>query len=214
MNLSFEYNKEKDIWCLLEKGKSSINSAQPTKTYEKLIAFTGENPDEVKTSEFIDIYLKENNLDILNFIENTEKDFKKISSEFIKRAEDIFGLNLEKEIKVFVTINERCPYNTKENWFFISVSKENPVSTIMHELWHFYTWEKFGEEYLNKIGGEKYNVIKESLTVILNLEFSDLLPEKDFGYPNHQELRKKISLLWQESKNMDYVFTNSLKFLD
>lgn len=213
MNLKFEYNKDKDIWCLLNKGKSSINSQLPTKTYEKLIEFAGENPNEVKTSEFIEIYLKENNLDILNFIENTKKDFEKISGEFINRAEDIFGLNLEKEIKVFVTINERCPYNTKENWFLVSVSKENPVSTIVHELWHFYTWEKFGDEYLNKIGSEKYNIIKESITVILNLEFGDMLPEKDFGYPNHQELREKISLWWQEKKDIKYVFDKSVDWL-
>lgn len=214
MKLRFEYSKEKDVWCLLNKGKSSINSPMATKTYEKLVEFAGENPDEIRTSEFIDIYLKENNLDISDFIENTEKDFQEISDEFIKRAEDIFSLTLERDIKVFVTINNRCPYNIKENWFFISVSKENPLSTIMHELWHFYTWEKFGQEYLNKIGSEKYNIIKESLTVILNLEFSDLLPEKDFGYPNHQELREKISIWWQENKNIDYVFTSSLKFLD
>jgi len=214
MKLRFEYNKERDIWCLLNKGKSSINSSLPTGVYEKLVKFSGENPDEIKTSEFIDIYLKENNLDVSNFIENTEKDFKEISGKFMKRAEDIFGLNLEKEIKVFVTINERCPYNIKENWFFVSISKENPVSTIMHELWHFYTWEKFGEEYLNKIGSEKYNIIKESLTVILNLEFGDLLPVKDFGYLNHQELREKITSWWQEKADVEYVFNKSIKFLD
>ncbi len=216
MKLRFEYNKEKDIWCLLNKGKSSINSPFPTEVYEKLVKFAGENPDETKTSEFIEMYLKEENLNISDFLTHTQKDFEKISDKFEVIAEKIFGRTLDKEITIFATVNNRCPYSIKENWFFISVSKENPVLTIMHELWHFYTWERFGQEYLDKIGAEKYNTIKESLTVILNLECGNLIPEnaKDKGYLQHQELREKISFWWQESKNMDYVFTNSLKFLD
>ncbi len=212
MKLEFKYSKEKDIWCLLNKGKSSINSPFPTKVYEKLTGFAGENPEETKTSEFIEQYLKENNLNIPEFLVKTQKDFEKISNEFKERAEKVFGVSLDKEITVFVTINNRCPYSIKENWFFISISKENPVLTIMHELWHFYTWEKFGQEYLDKIGAEKYNIIKESLTVILNLECKDLLPEKDLGYPNHQELREKISMWHKEGFNIQDIFHKSVDY--
>jgi hypothetical protein len=64
----------------------------------------------------------------------------------------------------------------------------------MHELLHFYTWHTFGKKLLDQ-GLLKlvYNNIKESLTEILNLEFSDLMGGKlDSGYPQHQAMRQKF----------------------
>lgn len=77
----------------------------------------------------------------------------------------------------------------------------------MHELWHFYTWYKFGFEWEEKLGKEKYNNLKESLTVLLNVECVNLLKEKvyDNGYPQHQELRKNILKIWNKNKDIDYL---------
>jgi hypothetical protein len=50
---------------------------------------------------------------------------------------------------------------------------------------------------------EKYNDIKESLTVILNSDFADLMEGAiDEGYPQHQEMRSEIMKLWSESKDI------------
>jgi hypothetical protein len=78
----------------------------------------------------------------------------------------------------------------------------------MHELWHFYTWYKFGEDEQERLGMEKYNDIKEALTVLLNVECEHLLPEgvTDYGYPQHQELRKEILSLWQENPDIDFIW--------
>lgn len=51
MKITFIYNKEKDIWCLLNKGRSSVNSQNPTNQYEQLVEKYGENPSEEKTSK-------------------------------------------------------------------------------------------------------------------------------------------------------------------
>jgi hypothetical protein len=78
----------------------------------------------------------------------------------------------------------------------------------MHELWHFYTWEKFGPDEPTRLGAEKYNDLKESLTVLLNIECQHLLPEGDMdkGYPQHQDLRLRIMELWKQNPDIEYVW--------
>lgn len=208
MKLKFEYNKEKDIWCLLNKGKSSNNSPTPTRTYSELVSVYGENPDEKSTSLFIDQYFETGNYDVTEYIKKYKKEFEAISSEYQKIAEKVFGLPLNEKITVYLTINNRCPYSIEEKWFFVSVSRNSPIRTIMHELWHFYTWQKFGADEEKKIGAKKYNDIKEALTVLLNVECKHLLPEGaiDMGYQQHQELRNRILELWKQNPDIDYIW--------
>lgn len=216
MKLSFEYNKEKDIWCLLNKGKSSNNSPTPTKVYSELISVYGENPDESSTSIFIEQYLKKNNCDISEYLKKYQQEFDVISRQYKKIAEKVFNVSLDEKITAYLTINNRCPYSTEENWFFVSVSQNSPTRTIMHELWHFYTWHKFGASAVEKIGVKKYNDTKEALTVLLNVECKHLLPEgvEDTGYPQHQVLRNKILELWTQNPDIDYVWKEALNFTD
>lgn len=214
MNLTFSYSKEKDVWCLLNKGKSSNNSSNPTSVYEELLAKVGNNPDEVSTSSFVDEYLKANNLQPEHFIQSYQKMFSDISTDFQTVAEKVFGVSLSRDIMAYLTVNTRCPYSIEEGWFFVSMSKGNPVLTMMHELWHFYTWEKFGTDEQERVGKEKYNEVKEALTVLLNTECQHLLPEGaiDNGYPQHQELRERISELWKQNPDIELVWKEALQF--
>ena len=52
MELNFQYSKEKDIWCILNKGKSSNNSQAPTKVYGLHVQSCGENPTAEDFSAF------------------------------------------------------------------------------------------------------------------------------------------------------------------
>lgn len=210
MKINFKYDKEKDVWCLLNKGKSSNNSSKPTAVYQELVSKAGDNPDEVATSLFIDEYLKANNLQPETFIQSYQEIFGGISADFQAVAERVFGVSLNKDITAYLTINSRCPYSIEEGWFFVSMSKGHPSLTMMHELWHFYTWEKFGAEWMAKLGKEKYNDIKEALTVLLNIECRHLLPEgsEDNGYPQHQKIRSKIIQFWEKDKNMDNLWNH------
>lgn len=212
MKLTFTYNKDKDVWCLLNKGKSSNNCSNPTSVYEELVAKVGDNPDEASTSLFIDEYLKVNNLQTEAFIQDYQKMFSEISTDFQTVAERIFGVPLNGDITAYLTVNTRCPYNIEEGSFFVSVSKGNPVMTMMHELWHFYTWEKFGADEQERVGKEKYNEVKEALTVLLNTECQHLLPEGavDKGYPQHRELRERINELWKQNPDIEFVWKEAL----
>lgn len=211
MKVTFEYNQDKDIWCLLNKGKSSINSPTPTKIYGNLIKDFGDNTNEKDTKFFIEKYISDNNINTKEIVEKYQKNWNCISNEFQRIAEKIFGISLNKDIKAFLTINDRCPYNIRESSFFVTMPNDLYLRKVaMHELWHFYTWYKFGITWEDKIGKEKYNEIKESLTILLNVECKDLLPENiiDKGYTQHEELRKKIISLWKETKDIDRVWNN------
>jgi len=208
MKVTFSYDKQKDIWCLVNYGKGSMNSNTPTKVYEKLVALYGENPSEENVSDFIDSYLKENEIDIGNYVLDYQNKWDQIADTYNKKSESIFGVSLEKNITVYLTINNRCPYNIGESHFFVSVPAYSMLKTAMHELWHFYTWYKFGAEQAEKLGVQKYNDLKEALTVLLNVEYKDLLTQGvvDAGYSQHAELRSKILEYWEKDRNINNLW--------
>ncbi len=208
MKVQFQYEKEKDIWCLLNKGKSSNNSKNPTKQYEQLVAAHGENPTLTETAAFIETYLVENKIDVQERIKKFQKEWESVAEEYQKRAETIFGVSLPVDIIAYLTVNSRCPYSIKENSFYVSLQSASVKKTAMHELWHFYTWYGLGTDQEEKLGKEKYNDLKEALTVLLNVECKDLLPEgvTDGGYPQHKELREKIVELWGKERNINSLW--------
>lgn len=208
MKVTFTYDKEKDIWCLLSYGKSSMNSQEATKTYKELITKYGENPTDEMVSLFIQETLSKNNLYIPETISNYQKEWDAVAKEYIQRAEYIFDVKLPHDVTAYITINNRCPYSINDNMFFVSLPTYSAKKTTMHELWHFYTWYAFGITEEGRIGKIKYNEIKEALTVLLNVECRDLLPEgtTDIGYSQHQELRQKIVSMWEKEKNMKKIW--------
>src|SRR3990167_7837017 len=103
MNLIFTYNKERDDWCLLNKGKSSNNSSTPTAVYQELVSQFGDSPDEASASVFVDRYLESNNLKPESFTKDYQQIFESISAGFQAVAERVFGVSLGKEITAYLT---------------------------------------------------------------------------------------------------------------
>ncbi len=81
----------------------------------------------------------------------------------------------------------------------------------MHELWHWYFWHNGGQEIERKYGYAIFNNIKESLTVLLNVEFADLLEGIiDKGYVQHQSLRRKIIKHYTRTNDIYSVINHCL----
>jgi hypothetical protein len=207
MKVTFEYSKVKDVWCLFNKGKTSINNPNPTKVYEQMVAVYGENPTEEIVSAFIDKYLLEHNISVQSYCDRYSEDWGRVADTFYKKAETVFGVVLSQDVTAYLTVNNRNPYSVTENMFYVTVPRDTVRKTIMHELWHFYTWYAFGVEQEEKLGMQTYNDIKVALTVLLNVECADLMPGVvDAGYPQHQELRANILKLWLETKDIHTVW--------
>lgn len=210
--VEFVYDRKKDIDCILRVGKGSQFSPSPTKVYRELIEEKGENPSTEQISLFIDSYLKENGLDVEECVKTYNLETRSILDTFKTRAESIFGIQIPKGTKAYLTTNSHLPYSINENWFYTQISSTPNSRVSMHELWHFYTWYKFGITDLKELGEQKYGDIKEALTVLLNPEGANLLPEglHDNGYPQHKELRERILELWKEKQDIEFVW-NSIK---
>ncbi len=204
---------ESHVWCLLNKGKSSNNSQTITKVYEELVAQYGDNPTEADTATFIEQHLKDQHIVIEKSIEQYQRDWDSIAEEFKQRAEKIFGVTLPQDVTAYLTINTRSPYSIQDHYFFVSFSAISARRTAMHELWHFYTWYGLGEGEEARMGKQEYNERKEALTVLLNVECKDLLPDGviDNGYPQHKELREKILQLWEKEKDIKKLWSQLAK---
>ncbi len=208
MKLTFTYDRQHDIGCILTFGKTSRNMPYPTKVYEELTTRYGEDPSSDNTDAFIEIYTHTNNIDIDAYQQKYQKEWDMVASEYQTRAEKTFKTKLSYDVSAYLTINDRCPYSVEERMFFVSTSAYSSTKTAMHELWHFYTWQRFGKEWEDRLGKQKYNDIKESLTVLLNVECKDILPKNviDRGYDHHQELRQKILTFWEQEKDIDKLW--------
>jgi hypothetical protein len=144
MKVTFEYNKERDMWCIRENGKSSKFGGGATHTYKELVAQYGDDPSWDDVSAFIDACVAEKHMDLPAFARAYQKDWDAIADEFFKRADAIFGISLKDDVTAYLTLNTRCPYNLEKNFFFVSCSRKRATLTVVHELWHFYTWYAFG----------------------------------------------------------------------
>lgn len=95
----------------------------------------------------------------------------------ISLALEPFGLRNREYYNL--AMNSRCTYHIPNKYIFVYHNSKSANQTIMHELFHFYTWHVFQNKLNNiVIPKEKYNDIKESLTELLNLEFSDLMDRR------------------------------------
>ncbi len=213
MKLHFAYNKEKDIENFIN-GTRAVNSKKPTKFQTAFSEKHGDNFEPEKVKAFIAEQDKINGFSANKEIVAVNERWKIAEPIFIERVEKIFGISYPTPIiTVYLTHNERCTYNIEQNYFFVRIGSEFSNNTLMHELLHFYTWHAFGKKLIDEgLSKLAYNDIKESLTELLNLEFSDLMNgELDTGYPQHQEMRAEVKKLWLEKKDVKSVADDILK---
>ena len=211
MNLFFKYSKEKDIEAILSGAKSSYG-ALPTKIFEELQSECNDILDTVCINHFYENALVAkgvNNQYIDLRKRQIQSDISKVIDVYTDIAEQIFETQIKYNVDCYLTISPRCPYSIENKYFFVNIFAKDPVRIILHELWHFYTWQIFGQQEVDKLGESKYNSVKEALTVLLNTECMDLIEVKDEGYMEHVELRDKITNLWKKYKDIRVVWRES-----
>lgn len=151
------------------------------------------------------------------FILAVQKKWDKINKEFFKRMGKIMNKSFTSETFIGMLIHLNvCGYDPKKNRFQFSI--RTPIDYVLlntaHEIFHIYFHKYFENGILEKLGVEKIHELKEALTVILNLDFSDLwFPFKDKGYANHEKLRAFISNEWEKDKNFEKLLENCVNYL-
>lgn len=111
-------------------------------------------------------------------------------------------------------------HNAQDKFISISATHQfNKYPTvIIHELLHIIFYQQISldknlQKKLDTILSEKdINRLKEVITVLINVEFNDLIEVPDTGYTEHQEVRKKALKIWRKRKNFsDFIWQVALE---
>ena len=213
MKVEFAYDIAKEFKNFKNSFKSINHPDQSPRQKEFFSPFP--ELTEENSRKFVEGYLKRNGIDMGANVKIIEENWRSVEKQFFGRAEKIFQKKLPIEnIQVWLTIHDRCSYSFERNEFFIHLHFPAANKTIMHELWHFYFYHTAGKKILDDFGSQIFNNIKEALTVLLNIEFSDILMGvEDKGYPQHAELRRQIVELYKENNDIYKTIEGTLKIV-
>lgn len=201
-----DYNIEKDAY----NRRAAMNSSTNWRLYETMPEEDRNILSQIKwlTQEdankilipFLEKKYKDNREEINDAVSqikiklDTQKDqILKLMEELTKRP--IFN----EKFQIWYTTCKRWPYNrrTWEIWTFDPPEKSWRLRAwscgFTHELLHFQTHKYYENEYpMNLLNKQQFNLIKESLTFLLNHEFPWVNLSTDRWYPQHQEYRKTL----------------------
>lgn len=105
---------------------------------------------------------------------------------------------------IYLTTFPCCPYNPNEGYMYDYYGWVNPISGFMHEALHIQFhryWRDDPESPVSKLSGQDWEILKESLTVVLNKKYVDFVELDDRGYAAHQEFRKKLWQCWEKEQD-------------
>jgi len=228
IKIIFDYNLKKDAWSwiLIAKDKDlwGLNwhdqvAHIPDKLLEKIkkVSFSGAEKiaeEHIKKDPLKNYKNKIKSLEI----QALEKSWKIVEKKYFKVLSKITQQPIfTKKFKCYFTTGLMCPYNEKENWFMVSVWHSLPshITTICHEIMHlqFLYYYKY---FLKKQGLKNSQIedLKEALTFLLNEpEFSEIILYQDSGYPEHQELRRKLKKIWLKDKNFSRLIAKAISII-
>lgn len=177
---------------------------------------------ESEAYEFLVPYLKQKYEDEAEMMELGE-DFirKRFETHFLPACEkliEITGKPLYRDdFTVYLTTFPRGPYNYERGEFWLGVFWTNPIANFMHETLHFQFirfWRENKESAVSKLSDDKFEYLKESLTIVLDESLVPLIEVSDKGYESHEEYRKKLHSFWTKNKNFDELVKYGVKILD
>ncbi|MEK7665081.1 MAG: hypothetical protein AAB361_02995 [Patescibacteria group bacterium] len=210
MILRFKYNLEKDIYNYLaiNGAKYKGGNSHALDYYFKKFP---DGPTEDNLKKFIIEYVDYNHIDINQKLASIQEFWAKIEAKFINKMNRLFKINFPLEkIIAYLTTADRCTLGS--DYFFVAVFGHQQNKIIMHELLHFYTYIAFEKEFSQLDEKQIYDV-KETITELLNQEFSDLIKISESGYPQHKELREKFRLFWREEKDIKKTVNRLIDFI-
>ncbi len=144
-----------------------------------------------------------------SLLRDINSEWLKREEKFIKRLEKIHKHPFKfKGIRGVLSTGPMYGYSTKDKWFAAKMlsNKFIVLDAAMHELMHF----MFHEYYWNEckkagLAEEKIWAVKEALTVLLNVEFADMMFGFDKGYEPHKRMREAIAKAWAKDPDFDKV---------
>ena len=212
----FKFDPEKDILNIYNAVNSPLAYGQNVKIPQRLVNIA-------KGKDFVDCkkQLKEEQQSLYKshliscYLECIEKSWGKIEDEYFKRLKKLTNKDAPEKIVAYLTTVGKCPYDPQENSFMTCFYSNlvQAMRSIGHEILHLHFHKNYFAEIEGIIGKPKTHELKESLTVLLNLEFKDLWFAEDVGYESHKELRNFIEAEWKKSRDFDGLLEKSIDYI-
>lgn len=208
MKLTFIYDPNREI-IPLKFGFRSTNSAMPTEFARRAQNDNIEITDVDRVVALSATMLREVSLDPVVVRDAYQEKWDAIASEAMLRFQKMFQTDWEPgDTTAYLTVSTRCPYNAAAQFFFVSFFKSSPMRTCLHELQHFYAHQLLEPIFTEQNTSERFNEFKESLTILLNKAFGDMLESPDEGYEQHAASRKRILELFEQGQSLREIATN------
>ena len=216
--LNFKIDKSRDLENIWETATSSSRwydfKQHVSQNIVKMCEGKNFEECEIELDKLMSHIYKTGLLEI--YIDALQKAWNLINGRYFNRMEKIFNKKFPFEnVNVYLTTSGRCPYDPDEPSFMVSFFYSIPgsLSVCGHELMHIFFHNTYWNDVAKEIGEDKTADLKEALTVLLNLEFSDLWITPDEGYESHQELRNFIVEKWSEEKDFEKLLSKCIKYL-
>lgn len=118
------------------------------------------------------------------------------------KFEKMFAASWSPEhITGYLTLSKRCPYHYPSH-FWIYYATNAPIANCLHEIQHFYSHKLLLPIFEQHQKQNMFNDFKESASVLLNIDFSDIMERADQGYPQHSILRGHIEAGYIEGQSL------------
>jgi len=145
-------------------------------------------------------------------MEAAEKRWVTVEDEYLGKLSkmlDVPRSNFWDDYQAYFTFAVRSPFG--QNAFMFS-GFQKFIDSAAHEVMHIEFLRAYYDHCKEKgLSDLQIGNLKEVLTVLLNIDMSDILTKLDEGYTDHQEIRKKISELYIQNGGAGGEFT---EFLD
>lgn len=197
MKINFSYNPAKDaenyVWSVFKFSHISHGYVNLRDillsgiTNEKVRGFieNGKDVDEVRNNITDALGSDPERTEWENKAVQLSESWNELGDQIVFTLESLYGMdNPFDEVTVDLTTLPICPYNFKERQIYVSAkpSVQFQLRILLHELNHFFFYWKYAKDYSEKLGKEKFELLKESMTIFTN-------PEQK-GKPNEEPLRK------------------------
>lgn len=142
---------------------------------------------------------------------------KQLESKFepaCNKLIEVMGKPLyRQELHLYLTTFPSIPINKERGFIWLNYYWADPVGTFLHELSHLqfiHYWRENPASPVSKLSNEQFELLKESLTIILDQDFFPLITEEDQGYSIHKDFRKDLKNFWDQDKNFERLVNYSL----
>jgi len=203
-----QYNKNK------ERGITQIKD----ENLENLLKLTSDEERKIQIEKIIEPYYIQKEK-LLSITDDINREWIKIEKDYIHKLESVHGFPFPyTSIKGVLSPANKLGYDTGEGWFATNmrVNKYICIDMATHELMHFMFYKYYAQ--ICKERGLSQNQIwdiKESFTVLLNIEFSQFifLSDKSKGSPLHLILREIIKNSWEKYHDFNKALDEVIEYV-